>query len=176
MMNPKSAVKVKHADQLIEMNTTFAKMIENPMSDEYALLQKLKMENPGFKVSRRKIKSNPNKDSYKGLTYEYMKMYIKTHETKEQAKEIIAYLDDQILISKCHSQRLRYPTIKKWFLKQYPDVAKFGMVEIVEQKENEEEAAKSQNVVPFSAAKKTETVEVTDAEAEVISDDIEKVG
>lgn len=46
MFNPKSIVKVKHAEQLIEMNTTFAKMIENPRSDEYALLQKLKMENP----------------------------------------------------------------------------------------------------------------------------------
>jgi len=173
MMNPKSAVKVKHAEQLIEMNTTFAKMIENPMSDEYALLQKLKMENPGFKVSRRKIKSNPNKDSYKGLTYEYMKMYIKTHETEEQAKEIIAYLDDQILISKCHSQRLRYPTIKKWFLAKYPDVAKFGIIEVAKLEENAEEA-KSQNVLPFSAAKKTEAAEATDAEAEVISEDIKE--
>ena len=80
MMNPKSAVKVKHAEQLIEMNTTFAKMIENPLSDEYALLQKLKMENHEFKVSRRKIKSNPNKDSYKGLTYEWMRNHIATHE------------------------------------------------------------------------------------------------
>ena len=174
MMNPKSAVKVKHAEQLIEMNTTFAKMIENPLSDEYALLQKLKLENPEFKVTRRKIKSNPNKDSYKGLTYEYMKMYIKTHETEEQAKEIIAYLDEQILISKCHSQRLRYPTIKKWFLKQYPDVAKFGMVEIAEQEENAEEA-KNQNVLPFSAAKKPEVIEAANAETEVASEDIEKV-
>ena len=170
MMNPKSAVKVKHAEQLIEMNTTFAKMIENPMSDEYALLQKLKMENPEFKVSRRKIKSNPNKDSYKGLTYEYMKMYIKTHETEEQAKEIIAYLDEQILISKCHSQRLRYPTIKKWFLKQYPDVAKFGMVEIAEQEE-----PKSQNILSIAAAKKIEAAEATDAEAEAITEDIKEV-
>ena len=95
--------------------------------------------------------------------------------TEEQAKEIIAYLDDQILISKCHSQRLRYPTIKKWFLAKYPDVAKFGIVEVAKLDENAEEV-KSQNVVPFSAAKKTETVEVTDAEAEVITDDIEKVG
>ena len=79
MMNPKSAIKVKYAEQLIEMNTTFAKMIENPMSDEYALLQKLKMENPGFKVCNRKIKSNPNKDTYKGLTYAYMRSYIITH-------------------------------------------------------------------------------------------------
>jgi hypothetical protein len=175
MMNAKSKLTVKHADGVIEMNTTFAKMMQNPLSDEYALLQKTRMDFPTFAVRTRQIKSNPNKDSYKGLTYEYMKMYIKTHETEEQAKEIIAYLDDQILISKCHSQRLRYPTIKKWFLAKYPDVAKFGIVEVAKLDENTEEV-KSQNVVPFSAAKKTETVEVTDAEAEVITDDIEKVG
>ena len=45
--------------------------------------------------------------------------------TEEQAKEIIAYLDDQILISKCHSQRLRYPTIKKWFLAKFPEIKKY---------------------------------------------------
>ena len=163
MMNPKSAVKVKHAEQLIEMNTTFAKMIENPMSDEYALLQKLKIENPEFKVSRRKIKSNPNKDSYKGLTYEYMKMYIKTHETEEQAKEIIAYLDDQILISKCHSQRLRYPTIKKWFLAKYPEVAKFGIVEDEDQNNDQTEAqtteTENQNVIPMNKVSQPEELD-----------------
>ncbi|MBQ2413150.1 MAG: hypothetical protein II313_07020 [Anaerotignum sp.] len=174
-MNAKSTLKVKYAEGIIEMNTTFAKMMQNPLSDEYALLQKTRMDFPTFAVRTRQIKSNPKKDTYKGLTYEYMKMYIKTHETEEQAKEIIAYLDDQILISKCHSQRLRYPTIKKWFLAKYPDVAKFGIVEVAKLDENAEEV-KSQNVVPFSAAKKTETVEVTDAEAEVITDDIEKVG
>ena len=172
MMNAKSAIKVKHAEQLIEMNTTFAKMIENPLSDEYALLQKLKMENPEFKVSRRKIKPNPKKDTYKGLTYKYMKEYIKLHETKEEAKKVIDYLEDQILISKCHGLSLRYPTIKKWFLAKYPEVAKFGAAEIEKQTENAEEP-KSQNVVPFSAAKKTETVEAADAEVEDTAEDIQ---
>ena len=126
-MNAKSKLLVKYAEGVIEMNTTFAKEMRNPLSDEYALLQKTKMENPGFTVSRRQIKSNPKKDTYKGLTYEYMKKYIKLHETKEEAEKVIAYLEDQILISKCHSQRLRYPTIKKWFLAKYPEVAEFGM-------------------------------------------------
>ena len=152
MMNPKSAVKVKHAEQLIEMNTTFAKMIENPMSDEYALLQKLKMENPEFKVSRRKIKSNPNKDSYKGLTYEYMKMYIKKYEDKDTVEEVLKYLDDQILISKCHGQRLRYPTIKKWFLAKYPEVAKFGTIEVSSEAQGEETETNSQNVISMNPA------------------------
>lgn len=173
-MNAKSTLKVKYAEGIIEMNTTFAKMMQNPLSDEYALLQKTRMDFPTFAVRTRQIKSNPKKDTYKGLTYEYMKKYIKLHETKEEAEKVIADLEDQILISKCHGQRLRYPTIKKWFLAKYPEVAKFG-TEVVDQEENEE-ATKSQNVVPFSAAKKADAVEVADAETEVVSEDIEKVG
>lgn len=155
MFNPKSAVKVKHTEGIIEMNTTFAKMIENPMSDEYAMLQKLKVENPGFKVCNRKIKSNPNKDTYKGLTYAYMRSYIITHETEATRVNVLHDFDELILISQCHGKRLRYPTIKKWFLAKYPEVAKFG-VEVAEQEENEEDASKSQNLVPFAAAKTSE--------------------
>lgn len=72
-MNAKSLVKVKYAEGVIEYNTTFARMMENPLSDEYALLQKLKMENPTFLVRHRRIKTNPKKDTYKGLTYSYMR-------------------------------------------------------------------------------------------------------
>ena len=153
-MNPKSRLSVKYAKSVIEVNTIFAKMMENPRSDEYELLQKIKMENPGFTVSRRQIKSNPKKDTYKGLTYEYMKKYIKLHETMEEAEKVIAYLEDQILISKCHGQRLRYPTIKKWFLAKYPEVAKFGLVDAEAQnnskKEEQSEETKSQNAVPVN--------------------------
>ena len=128
-MNAKSKLVVKYAENVIEMNTTFAKMMQNPLSDEYALLQKIRVENPTFAVRRRQIKTNPKKDTYKGLTYEYMKMYITTHESEKTVQEVLDYLDEQILISKCHGQRLRYPTIKKWFLNKYPEVAKFGTVE-----------------------------------------------
>ena len=132
MMNPKSAVKVKHAEQLIEMNTTFAKMIENPMSDEYALLQKLKMENPEFKVSRRKIKSNPNKDSYKGLTYEYMEDYIMTHGSSETVRANLKEFYEKRLIAECHGKAFRYPAIKRWFLEKYPEIVDHGMEKIAQ--------------------------------------------
>ena len=155
-MNAKSKLTVKYAEGIIEMNTTFAKMMQNPLSDEYALLQKVKMENPGFSVCRRQIKSNPNKDSYKGLTYEWMRNHIATHEPKDIVEQKLAEFDEKIYISECHSKRLRYPTIKKWFLAQYPDVAKFGTEDV-----NQEEP-KSQNVVPFSAAKTAEEAEATE--------------
>ena len=162
-MNAKSKLLVKYAEGVIEMNTTFAKEMRNPLSDEYALLQKVKMENPGFTVSRRQIKSNPKKDTYKGLTYEYMKKYIKLHETKEEAEKVIAYLEDQILISKCHSQRLRYPTIKKWFLAKYPEVAKFGIVEDEDQNNDQTEAqtteTENQNVIPMNKVSQPEELD-----------------
>ena len=162
-MNAKSTLKVKYAEGIIEMNTTFANMMQNPLSDEYTLLQKTRMDLPTFAVRTRQIKSNPKKDTYKGLTYEYMKKYIKLHETKEEAEKVIAYLEDQILISKCHSQRLRYPTIKKWFLAKYPEVAKFGIVEDEDQNNDQTEAqtaeTENQNVIPMNKVSQPEELD-----------------
>lgn len=153
-MNAKSKLTVKYAEGVIEMNTTFAKMVQNPLSDEYALLQKIKMENEGFKVCRRQIKSNPNKDTYKGLTYEYMRDYIILHTAPENEAEAVAEFDEMILISKCHGKALRYPTIKKWFLAKYPEVAKFGTLETAE--EAQEEEPENQSVIPMPESQ-TET-------------------
>ena len=147
MMNAKSKMKVFYAEGIIEMNTTFAKMMQNPLSDEYALLQKTRMENPTFVVRRRQIKTNPKKDTYKGLTYEYMEHYISTHEPEDKVDEVLAHFEELKLISQCHGQRLRYPTIKKWFLNRYPDVAQFGMEPVAD-----EEKPATQGAIPFTPA------------------------
>lgn len=149
-MNTKSRLFVKHAERAIVMNATFAKMSEDTRSDEYEFLQKVKMENPGFTVCRRQIKSNPKKDTYKGLTYEWMRNHIATHEPKAVVEEKLKAFDEKIYISQCHGQSLRYPTIKKWFLAQYPDVAKFGTIEVDAQNEDKPEELKSQNAVPVN--------------------------
>ena len=162
-MNAKSKLLVKYAEGVIEMNTTFAKEMRNPLSDEYALLQRTRQDFPTFAVRTRQIKSNPKKDTYKGLTYKYMKKYIELHETKEEAEKVIAYLEDQILISNCHSQRLRYPTIKKWFLAKYPEVAKFGIVEDEDQNNDQTEAqtaeTENQNVIPMNKVSQPEELD-----------------
>ena len=145
-MNAKSKIMVKYAEGVIEMNTTFAKMMQNPLSDEYALLLKTRQDFPTFTVSTREIKRNPNKDTYKGLTYEYMRNYIILHSSSEEKDAAVAEFDEKILISKCHGTHLRYPTIKKWFLAKYPEVAKFGAIEAAN--ETQEEETKSENVIP----------------------------
>ena len=155
-MNAKSKLTVKYTESVIEMNTTFAKMMENPLSEEYALLQRTRQDFPTFAIRRRQIKSNPHKDTYKGLTYEYMRDYIILHTVPENKTEAVAEFDEMVLISKCHGKALRYPTIKKWFLAKYPDVAKFGTVEAAQ--EVQEEENNTQSVIPMhesQAEKKT---------------------
>ena len=146
-MNTKSKLTVKYAEGVIEMNTTFAKMMQNPLSDEYALLQRTRQDFPTFSVRKRQIKSNPKKDTYKGLTYEWMRNHIATREPEATREAKLHEFDEMIYISECHSRRLRYPTIKKWFLNEYPDVAKFGTVEVPE--EAQEEETKTQAVIPM---------------------------
>lgn len=157
MMNAKSNIKVFLTKGIIEINTTFVKMMQDPLSDEYAMLQKTRMENPTFVVRRRQIKTNPKKDTYKGLTYEWMRNHIATHEPEEVVEEKLNAFDEMVYISKCHRGSLRYPTIKKWFLKEYPEVAQFGVEpEAVEDTAETQE----QKVIPYNT-------EGSDSEAEV---------
>ena len=123
----KNVLKVDFIKSLIIMDRTFASLCVNTNSVEYARLQEVRRDYPNYKVITRTIKKNPDKETYKGLTYEYMEDYILRHETDETALDVIKEFNELRNISKCHKQGKRYPTIKKWFLNKYPEVAEFGV-------------------------------------------------
>ena len=125
----KNYLKVDVANSRLVMDRTFAKNCAIAGSAEYNLLQATRKDYPNFTVEQRTIKRNANKECYRGLTYDYMKMYIASHESEENAEVVKAELEEMILISKCHSMGYRYPTIKAWFLEKYPEIATFGMTE-----------------------------------------------
>lgn len=122
-----NTLKINFAEKEIIMDRTFAKKCTDTNSDEYAHLQKVRQDYPDYTVVIRTIKKNPNKETYKGLTYEYMQDYILRHETEETALEVIKEFNELRTISRCHRQGLRYPTIKHWFLNKYPEIAEFGV-------------------------------------------------
>lgn len=123
----KNTLKINHAERTITMDRTFAKNAENTMSAEYSHLQSVRRDYPTYTVVRRQIKKNPNKECYKGLTYEYMENYITTHEEGENRVLVLKEFAEMRLISECHSKAHRYPVIKNWFLNKYPEIANFGM-------------------------------------------------
>ena len=144
----KNTLKLDHAKKMIIMDRTFAKNSEDTRSEEYRHLQSVRQDYPEYSVIRKQIKKAANKESYKGLTYDYMEYYINRYEPEETREAVIDELKDMIEISKCHS--IRYPTIKKWFLAKYPEVAKFGMPETEKTSE-----ANDQKVIPMTAANQT---------------------
>ena len=123
----KNTLKINHADRIIVMDRTFAKLAENTMSAEYAHLQQVRKDYPTYAVIQRQIKKNSNKETYNGLTYEYMEGYIMTHGSIETIQANLREFEEMRLISKCHSKAFRYPVIKSWFLQKYPEIAKFGV-------------------------------------------------
>lgn len=137
----KNTCRVDFANSRIIMDRTFAKKCENTSSSEYAQLQRVRADYPSFTVIRKQIKRNDDKECYKGLTYAYMERYIALHDDKEGT--IHKAFAEMKLLSECHS--VRYPVIKKWFLEQFPEVAKFGVTS-----QEEEKKDKSSNVAPLS--------------------------
>lgn len=124
----KNTLKIDLNGKKIVMDRTFAKNCTNTKSDEYAHLQSVRCDYPDFTVITKTIKRNPEKETYKGLTYEYMEDYILRHESEENALAIIKEFNELRTISKCHKQGLRYPTIKRWFLEKYPEIVDFSNV------------------------------------------------
>lgn len=118
----KNVLKVDCASNNLVMDRTFAKAARIVGSKEYIMLQDARRDYPNFTVVRREIKRNAAKECYRGLTYKYMEEYIASHENAEALRK---KYDELRLLAECHS--IRYPTIKKWFLNTYPEVARFGM-------------------------------------------------
>ena len=135
----KASVKIDYNTNTITiLSKTYAKAASRVGTPEYKELQEVRREHPNFKLLERQIRKNTSAEHYHGLTYEYMRSYIESHESdKTQREQQLALFDEFLLISKCHSNGKRYATIKSWFLTQYPAVKEFG----VKKEDSEEEAS-----------------------------------
>ena len=113
-------LKVDDKNRRLVMDRTFNHNRRIVGSKEYDLLQRAKADHPTYDVTIRHIKSNPEKQAYKHLTYEYMYEYVSKHPKAEERKK---ELDEMILRARCHLEK--YGNVKKWFLAAYPDISDF---------------------------------------------------
>lgn len=113
----KNVLKIDHNKRVIIMDRTFEKYAADTGSQEYAQLQRVRQDYPTYHVKRRTIKKNTAQEHYKGLSYKFMEDYIMTHENADRNLAEYKELRQQ---AECHS--VRYPVIKKWFLRTYPEI------------------------------------------------------
>lgn len=110
----------------IEMTKKFAKAASRFGSEEYNALQQARKDYPTYRVVT-KTSNTKGKESNKGLTYEYMEMYIEKHDDDE--KTIMAEFKmlrgtskeaQEVLAEACS-----YHEMKDWFFDKFPAIAEF---------------------------------------------------
>ena len=145
-----TTMKIKN--DTIEITKTFAQKAARIGSPEYYELLKARQENPSCTVE---IKQTKSKDSFKGLTYEYMAKYIKAHDDKEGSNmavfnELRGKGDDA---EGAMADSMSYGEIKLWFLDTYPEIKNFhesraDRIKAIKEKQKKaaEEKAKAKKV------------------------------
>ena len=139
-------VKVNHSTKEIILGCAFAKLAESRSNKEYHVLKEIHSDYPTYEINVRTIQKNHNKNTYSGLTYDYMKSYISKYEPIETRGAVLFELNQMMDISLCHNKSRRYPTIKKWFLEKYPKIANFGMLVPIDEEDSETEFAETANI------------------------------
>ena len=124
----KNTLKIDFDNKTIVMDRTFAARVTDTRSDEYLHLQAVRKDYPDYRVITRQIKRNPDKKTYRGLTYEYMENYILSHGDDATVQKALAEYRELRLIAKCHGKGKGYPVIKQWFLEKYDEIEDFGAV------------------------------------------------
>ena len=97
------------------------------LEDEYKMLQEVRRDYPGYKVVIITRKPSSKKDTYKGLTYDYMEKYIKAHDDKDQSimaeYEMLRGISEEAI--EALAEPCSYLEIRDWFLKTFPAIAEF---------------------------------------------------
>lgn len=112
----------------IEMSKKEAKAAGKIGTPEFEELKSYMKEYPHFEIQ---IKAaGKKKVEFRGLTYEYMKNYIKKHDDEDG--KIMAEFNDLIALDKKnkvegaeHLEAAGYLDVKKWFLAKFPEIREY---------------------------------------------------
>ena len=130
----------------IEMTKKFEKAASRFGSDEYKVLQEARKDYPTYKVVV-KTSTTKSKESFKGLTYDYMEKYIDTHDKEGTTKAEFEMLRGTSVEAKeALAEACSYQEIKAWFFNKFPEIKTFHekrtkMLEKAEDTSKVEEAA-----------------------------------
>ena len=108
----------------IEMTKTEAKAAGKPNTAEYNTLLELMKNFPGYQIEI--VKSAKKVDRFKGLDYDYMEDYIKSHKSEllETFYELRGLDKDGKKVGMAATAT--YGEIKMWFLNEFPDIEKMA--------------------------------------------------
>ena len=116
--------------QTLTITAKFAKMMNDPQSDEYKLVQRFRKDFPNLTIAKKTHKSATsyttksgekfNCNQFKNLTYDRMEKFISALPKNE------GYLREYLFVKNFASaiQHNGYALVRKWFVAQFPEFRK----------------------------------------------------
>ena len=116
--------------QTLTITAKFAKMMNDPQSDEYKLVQQFRKDFPNLTIAKKTHKSATHYttksgekfycNQFKNLTYDRMEKFIKALPKSE------SYLREYTFVKDFASaiQTSGYTLVRKWFVAQFPEFRK----------------------------------------------------
>ena len=94
---------------------------------EYKQLQEARRDYPTFSVVTVTRKTTTKKNTFKGLTYEYMEMYIQKHDNDDQSimAEYLMLRGKTDEAKEALAESYTYMKMREWFLAKFPAIAQF---------------------------------------------------
>lgn len=125
-----NAYKLDFVSNVITITADFAKAMNNPDSEEYKIIAKIRRDFPEMEIVRKTHKT-PSKyrtkdgkifncNQFKNLTYENMETFMMGLPNGEE------YMNEYLFLRNHASdiQTNGYTLIRRWFVKQFPDYQK----------------------------------------------------
>ena len=109
----KNAITIDFENNTAIVTKSFYKAASIFGTEEYKLWKECREQNPGITMESKTIKRNPNKRTYKNLTYDNMELFI-----TETKPDLLDELKKQIKLSKVQANR--YRAVLAWFLTEFP--------------------------------------------------------
>jgi hypothetical protein len=104
-----SNITINYKKSTIEITKSFEKQASVYGSQAYNELREARAEFPTYRLV---IKANKSSSAFKGMDYDFMLAYIKTHENEENTRETE--------FGKLRASGLTYGEVKQWFVSTYP--------------------------------------------------------
>ena len=110
-------IKIDFITNTIIVTRTFLEAAQIIGTEEYTALKIAKLDNPDMNVSVRTRKGSVGKNNSKGLTYDFMRRFIRIMDRDNLItfEEVMEYYDNL-----GYSNGRKYQCVKEWFLNTYP--------------------------------------------------------
>ena len=116
--------EINYERKTIEITKAFSKKAKVYNSEEFKELVDACQKFPTYVLTivENKRSNRNNKESYKGLTFDFMENYIKTHsENKEEDLKALRQMTGKVNDGELENKKC-YPDIKKWFLSKFDEL------------------------------------------------------